>query len=725
VALGLGLVVLAGAAVLMAPAGSRVPAWWPGAGLSVAAAATATGGRRRMIVLVVLAATVIGNLAAGRSVTIAVALGAGTALEALLVGWWLGRDGAPRLRSMIDLGELLVAASCGAALAGGVAALGVLLVGGSGPMSFLPAVSASHLAAVLVVVPLVMRLPGRPTPVGWPEQITLWTAVPASAGIVFGLGAALPLSFVVVAVLAWSASRIGARAAAVQLVVVGVAAAALTRAGTGPFAQVGRFYPPPAVGTLVQLLVVASALVVLVLAVSAAQRAAAIDELADQRRFDQAVLEVVNAGVVACDAEGAIVVRNAANRRLAGDRQAQAADLRYEDGTLVPPGQSPLRQALAGEDVTGLLLRVGPRPFEIIAVARQIRGEDGRLMGAVAALTDVTAEREVQDRLRESVAFRDAVFAASPDLIYTKDPDRGVLNWVSRDAAEVFGHRPKDVAGERITEAYMHPDDLPRIAESDAAAGRLDDGEVLALRFRVIDQHGRYHWYARRVTPFRRDADGEGRAIAPDVFIPLAEDNGLIAPLGRRVLETACGDLAGWHARHPSRRGLGVSVNLSARQADLTDLTAEVRDALACTGLAATLLTVELTETVLVEAGHATLAALHTLREMGVRIAIDDFGTGYAGLRHLAQLPITGLKIDKSFTMGLPDDPTSVTIVRTIASLARDLDLSCVAEGIETDAQLLALPSGLVGQGWLLGRPVSCAEIDALLGDRSFGRPLA
>jgi EAL domain-containing protein (putative c-di-GMP-specific phosphodiesterase class I) len=137
-----------------------------------------------------------------------------------------------------------------------------------------------------------------------------------------------------------------------------------------------------------------------------------------------------------------------------------------------------------------------------------------------------------------------------------------------------------------------------------------------------------------------------------------------------------------------------------------------VRDALAGTGLSAALPTVELTETVLVEAGHATLAALHTLREMGVRIAIDDFGTGYAGLRHLAQLPTTGVEIDKSFTSGLPDDPTSVTI----ASLARDLDLSCVAEGIETDAQL-------AGAAVRAGRPgLAAGQAGVLRRDRRAAR---
>ncbi len=972
VALGVGLFVLAAASAFVAPAGSRVAAWWPGAGLAVAATATCTGRRRRVILAAVLVGSLLGNLAGGRLPLVALTFAVGNTLEALLVGAWLSRSGRLRLRTMGDLGELLVAASCGAVLVGGIAVLGLVLVGAAAPLAVWPYVSASHAAAVLVVVPIVMGLPGEPHPVGWPERIALWIAVVATSAVVFGIGDDLPITFLVVAVLAWSGSRLGARTAAVQLVVAGITAAVLTRLGLGPFAEVGRIRSPAAAGAMVQMFLVASALVVLVLAVAAAQRMAAIAELADRRRFDQAVLEVVNVGVVACDAEGTIVVRNAAHRELAGDQWAQASDLRYEDGTPVPPGRSPLRRALAGEDATGVPLRVGSRPFELIAVARQIRGEDGRLMGAVAALTDVTAEREVQARLRESVGFRDAVLAASPDLIYTKDADRGGLIWTSRDPAEVFGHQSKVAPGDRITEAYVHPDDLPRMAESDAAARRLDDGEVLALRFRMVDQYGHYHWYTRRITPFRRDAagritellgvvrdvtaavetqerlaasalhdpltglpnrrllterleaalasstapvvvlfcdldgfkhvndtsghtvgdavliaasariggvlrpddtiarvggdefvvllatpeggcevdvvrerargvarrvtgaldrpvevdgveyavtvsvgialghggdapqdvlrdadsamyrakalgknrhamfdevlradvaerrhvqqvlrealdgsgggvlsvayqpmidlgtqrlagvealarlvDGEGRAIAPDVFIPLAEENGLIAPLGRRVLETACTDLAAWHARHPGRRGVGVSVNLSARQADLTDLPAEVRAALDGAGLAAPLLTVELTETVLVEAGHATLTALHAVREMGVRVAIDDFGTGYAGLRHLAQLPITGVKIDKSFTAGLPDDPTSMTIVRTIASLARDLGLSCVAEGIETDAQLLALPSGLIGQGWLLGRPVTAAEIDALLGDRSFGRPLA
>jgi EAL domain-containing protein (putative c-di-GMP-specific phosphodiesterase class I) len=98
-----------------------------------------------------------------------------------------------------------------------------------------------------------------------------------------------------------------------------------------------------------------------------------------------------------------------------------------------------------------------------------------------------------------------------------------------------------------------------------------------------------------------------------------------------------------------------------------------------------------------------------------VQISIDDFGTGYASLRYLVQLPVSGEKIDRSFTAGLPDDKTSATIVRTIAALARDLNITCAAEGIETEAHLGALPAGVLGKGFLLGRPVEAHLVAQLL----------
>ncbi len=148
-----------------------------------------------------------------------------------------------------------------------------------------------------------------------------------------------------------------------------------------------------------------------------------------------------------------------------------------------------------------------------------------------------------------------------------------------------------------------------------------------------------------------------------------------------------------------------MAVNLSARQAQHPALIEEVLSALAEQDLPADRLVLELTESVLMQAGPSTLKTFHALRESGVGIHIDDFGTGYASLRYLAEFPVTAVKVDRSFTAGLPSDPVSSTIVRAVVGLARDLDLGCIVEGIETDEQRDAVPTGVSLQGYLLGRP--------------------
>ena len=120
----------------------------------------------------------------------------------------------------------------------------------------------------------------------------------------------------------------------------------------------------------------------------------------------------------------------------------------------------------------------------------------------------------------------------------------------------------------------------------------------------------------------------------------------------------------------------------------------------------------ELTESALLDAAHSTISALRTLHDEGVGIAIDDFGTGYASLRYLATLPISTLKIDKSFTAGLPQDEVCRKIVWAMAGLAADLDLSCVVEGVENDEQRASLPDGVHVQGFLMGRPLAAEAVD-------------
>lgn len=204
-----------------------------------------------------------------------------------------------------------------------------------------------------------------------------------------------------------------------------------------------------------------------------------------------------------------------------------------------------------------------------------------------------------------------------------------------------------------------------------------------------------------------RLVDPTGRVIPPDAFIPIAEETGMITQLGESVLDQAMACLVEWRATHPDDRPATMAVNLSARQAQHAYMPQVVTNALARHGLEPSGLILELTESVLLESGSSTLRQLTELRRAGVGIAIDDFGTGYASLRYLATLPVSSVKVDRSFTNTLTTSATSATIVHAILNLARDLGLDCVVEGIETREQLESLPYPVFGQGFLLGRPTA------------------
>lgn len=191
-------------------------------------------------------------------------------------------------------------------------------------------------------------------------------------------------------------------------------------------------------------------------------------------------------------------------------------------------------------------------------------------------------------------------------------------------------------------------------------------------------------------------------AVAPEEFVTLAELNGLIVPLGRWVMETACAEAAGWPA------GMRVAVNLSPLQFRQGNLTGEIVDVLRRTGLAPNRLELEVTEGVLLEDSAAVLQTIYALRALGVSITLDDFGTGHASLSYLRQFPFDKLKIDQSFIRNLQEDRQSGAIVEAVLLLGRRLGLDVVAEGVETPAQLdmlRKLRCPLV-QGFLKGRPM-------------------
>ena len=199
-----------------------------------------------------------------------------------------------------------------------------------------------------------------------------------------------------------------------------------------------------------------------------------------------------------------------------------------------------------------------------------------------------------------------------------------------------------------------------------------------------------------------RWAHPERGLIAPSEFIPLAEETGLIVPLGAAVLREACGQIAAWQHAHPDQRPLLLSVNIGARQLLGPGLRETVSDALAASGLRPSSLCLEITETVFVEEGESSASALRELKALGIRIGVDDFGTGYSSLAYLKRFPVDVLKIDRSFVKGLGASREDRAIVSSIVDVAHAFGLATVAEGVETVQQLehLRAIGCEQGQGW-------------------------
>ncbi|MFC4062188.1 putative bifunctional diguanylate cyclase/phosphodiesterase [Planomonospora corallina] len=223
----------------------------------------------------------------------------------------------------------------------------------------------------------------------------------------------------------------------------------------------------------------------------------------------------------------------------------------------------------------------------------------------------------------------------------------------------------------------------------------------------------------RKVEALLRWNPAGRRPVPPDVFIPVAEESGLIVPIGRWVLEQACADVRHWHERH----GVSVTVNVSGRQLREEDFGDVVLDVLARYGLPARALVLEVTESMLLATTPAETArivgTLTRLREHGVRIALDDFGTGYSSLSYLRTLPVDILKIDKSFTpvSGNADHDRMHAFTRAIVELSAVLGLTTIAEGVESPEQaaLLQQMGCPQAQGYLFSPPVGAPQIDGLL----------
>ncbi|WP_411564856.1 putative bifunctional diguanylate cyclase/phosphodiesterase [Pseudomonas shirazensis] len=253
---------------------------------------------------------------------------------------------------------------------------------------------------------------------------------------------------------------------------------------------------------------------------------------------------------------------------------------------------------------------------------------------------------------------------------------------------------------------------------------RLQQRLEMERNLRRALQHNEFElWYQPKIDLFSGRVEGVEALlrwrdpvhglVAPGEFVPLAEQTGLIIPLGERVLELACAQLASW--RNTDCLPGPLAINVAALQIERSDYVSSLAGALASHGLPAQLLEVEITESLLMESQQQACAVLAQLQAMGVATAVDDFGTGYSSLAYLRSLPIDHLKIDRAFIKDLPDDDDAVAVARAIIDLGHALGFRITGEGIETQAQYDFLRNAGCdqGQGYLMARPMPAAALQA------------
>jgi diguanylate cyclase (GGDEF)-like protein len=361
--------------------------------------------------------------------------------------------------------------------------------------------------------------------------------------------------------------------------------------------------------------------------------------------------------------------------------------------------------------------------------------------------------KEVARRLGECVTEHDTVARLGGDefavVQFCSDCDPSVVSLLASHIVEKVA-LPYDIAGHQLVvgvsigislapEDGKNPDELLQKADLALYRAKADgrgtyrffetgmDARAQARRMLEIDlrtalQRDEFDVYYQPIRDLSEDRivafealarwnHSQRGVIAPNHFIPLAEETGLIVPLGECVLRKACTDAAGWS------QDVAVAVNLSPVQFKSPNLVASVKAALAASGLPAQRLELEITESVLLQNSEATLAVLHELRAQGIRISLDDFGTGYSSLSYLRSFPFDKIKIDRSFVSELATREDSMAIVRAVTGLGKSLGIVTTAEGVETDAQfdLLRSEGCTQAQGYLFSPPRPAAEVEKML----------
>lgn len=314
---------------------------------------------------------------------------------------------------------------------------------------------------------------------------------------------------------------------------------------------------------------------------------------------------------------------------------------------------------------------------------------------AATEAEDVGRDSDAPGAVAVRAGAEELLNAADAAMYQAKERGRGRVSTYDAEVEVARRRRRGDLGG--LSEAF----DAGRLWVAYQPVVHLDSSEIVA------------------VEALLRWTDPERGVIPPDQFIPIAEESGLIVPIGEFVLRTACTQVAEWNRTREATGAspLSVAVNVSGCQLSQPGFLGMVQRTLSYSGVPANLLCLEVTETVLIDAVGAGDAELDRLSELGVRIALDDFGTGYSSLAYLRRFPIDIVKIDRSFVGGLGSNEEDGAIVSAIVGLAHSLGRDAVAEGIEetSQADILRNLKCPYGQGYLYAKPLTALDLEALL----------
>ena len=364
-----------------------------------------------------------------------------------------------------------------------------------------------------------------------------------------------------------------------------------------------------------------------------------------------------------------------------------------------------------GDGANTLLARFGGDEFVILIEAGDQPGHEARALASGLAETLVA-------ELARPITVQDRQIFLGTSIGITLFPDDATGATMLLKNGDIAMYQAK-VAGKSCYRFYSRAMDQAverRVRMEQDLRGAWERGELSLAYQPILRLEDRRLVGAEALLRWQHPQQG---LIAPSVFIDVAEQTGLIETIGPQVLSAACRDAVRWHEEFERGSGLFVSVNVSPRQLRTGTLPDQVASILRATGLSASQLHLELTETAVIGDELQASALLSRLRSTGVKVWLDDFGTGFSGLSHLRRVPVDGVKIDRSFVADVLHDPDDLALTTAIIAMAHSLGITVVAEGVEQEGQYTVLRErGCdLAQGFWLGHPLTAKEFGRLLAD--------